>query len=279
MNSTSMSMSLAEGIVSRDIRRMSAKPLTVSDVHRLLNGSPNLKRKKRIQKTAELLNKAKCYWYKSTLEDDKHLETFDIWEWTGTDFRFSLFQITKYGMIYKSANLFLKRHALARIIYRLRQDNIRQAFGELRTNALGNILAIGQVKTVGQQTSYPTEHGIAFVRLGEDGKRVIPTWVDEVKIGKQQRICNNTEYSVVKQLADGANMSLIDWFLSNPRYLKALRDWAEEEEFPLDADIWISYAISEMKREHEEYVDSVKNGSAEDKLINVGVPEILLEGA
>lgn len=276
MTSTSMTMTLAQGIINRDIRNLEERPFTLSDVHTAINKMSKIKRKNRIKKVEELLNNAQCFWYRSNLDDRNNQDTIDCWEWTGTDFRFALFVLGKHGVTYKSANLYLKRHTLARIVFRRHLKNMRQAFGELRSNGLGNVLAIGQVTELGQQTSYPTDNGIAFVKMGEDGKRVIPTWVDNNKLGQQQRICNNTEYDVAKQLADAAGLSLEEWFNRNPSYKKALEDWAVREGISLDGDTWMTIAIAEMKLEHEKFINEVYS-KTDNAGINIGVPDIIEE--
>lgn len=210
---TSMSWSLAEGIVRRDIRNLRKKMRRVSDIYvAMTTQCPKMSGSKRIKYFEALLDDFQGHWVSGGKYCKKHRFNYSLW---GLNDNGGLdridFKLKKHGVEIDVVAFGVSFHALARIVYRRNLSSIADTMCELNSHLEMHSLLVSQVINSGNDRNFRTPHGFFIMKLFDDGCVRAVTWVDEAKGSKVQLGSNSNLYSTICGLAESRGMTVIEY--------------------------------------------------------------------
>ena len=257
----SMTMSLAEGIVKRDKRLRNEFPENMSSIYVKVNVSDIRKRPKKVKYLETLLDSSNCYWCIDPSEKSKALDGYLVWAlMPDGDFKLHILKLSKRGLAVEPYNILLKHHALARIVYRCRLFKLRDAFEEVMSNSIGMLITGLQLKGLGEEATFPTAHGVGFMKRDITDNACIVTWVDDAKLSREQILYNNGELALFESSAKIEGVTVREFLEKLDGFVvSARRRYPKEtKELITDAEVY-DFAVDYMTKidgETEELVDS-----------------------
>ncbi|AQT28035.1 hypothetical protein pVa21_094 [Vibrio phage pVa-21] len=209
----SMSMSLAEGIVNRDLRTLKKRTMSVPDLYVAMS-LPHSRRSgsKRVKYFEELLKSFRGYSVSEAQFSKKRRYSFILWEineWDGLDrvdvtIKKNTIEVTPvcFGVTF---------HALARILYRRNLMDLESGMVELNYHLEMHPLVVSQVVHSNSQKNVRTANGFFISKIMNDGCIRAVTWVDEAKGGREQLEHNSNLYTTIRGLAESRGLTVQEY--------------------------------------------------------------------
>ncbi len=211
MSETSMSMSLAEGIIKRDIRSLKEKAHTLKDVLQIVDSFKvrMMTGKKKTKYIEDILNDFQGMWSYKVIDGKKVKYTYELWlirESKSLDL--VELKLSKGGGSYEFSLFGLSFHALSRCCYRERLKNLKEVMMKCTTSTTSISLIIAQIVTSDEpiERYLQVESGFLIVKQFDDKCCRAVTYVDHEKADAGQRLENSNSYQIMLGLAESKKM-------------------------------------------------------------------------
>lgn len=204
---TALSMSLAEGLVSRFLRETKENQCHWPGIMQEIRSRRYNKIKLTQKALEEQLPNAGIL---TSLITSKTFRCVAIVETDGYCFQIRTFSVTKRGIRVSKPYYRISQHAVARYILRARTTNWWEIFDEL--GAACHRVSIRNVTfKVGDEYTAGTDHGLAVFKIDTDLEPVCVTWIDSVKVRPEQAD-NTTIAEDISATARKAGETIMDHY-------------------------------------------------------------------
>jgi len=209
---SSMTMSLATGIVKRDMRILREGSITISELYVCMaTQGRGMGAKKRVKLFESLLENFKGFWYRETYDGKVRRFRYILWELTDRDELDRIDIHLRDNTLKIEPSAFgLSFHALVRCVYRLSLSSLHEAQCECSGRVVSQRLVVTQVAGGGGERNFRTKHGFLIVKMFDDGCIRGVTWVSDWQAKGDQLEKNSDIYSSFEGVAEVAGMSLTE---------------------------------------------------------------------
>lgn len=217
---SSMNMTLAEGLVNRLQREVvegNAKiPKVIQWHNKEVVFAGITKMKKAFESFAASIAVSGNIGFISKRSSDKPKD-WEVYIFTWEDdcvhhaFSFHLYDVRKNGVVKKAVLTRLSRHALARMISRMRVKDIGYCLLEFMS--MHNTATVkSSACATGDQFTVKSNNGVGYFKKEDDGRSICVTWVDDDKLREDQLNVNDDYINLLGQQAEDEGIPFL-WFI------------------------------------------------------------------
>lgn len=216
MSETSMSMSLAEGIIKRDIRNLKERPYAFKDILKIVDSFKvrMMSGKKKAKYIEGILNDYQGMWSYKIIDGKKVKYTYELWIIRDSkSLDLVELKLSKSGGSYEFSLFGLSFHALSRCCYRERKKSLKEVMSSCSATSTSISLIIAQILTADEpiERYLQVESGFLIVKQFDDECFRAVTYIDYEKADDEQRLENSNTYRILLGLANSKKLAPVEY--------------------------------------------------------------------